>query len=178
MNTELSVTLKDGKIYKGLFKQPSLDTYELVFDNINEPFVSDTILAKNCFVEGDEELVDFDEHINLFFSYRNDLWQLLCIFPVNIEEKEGNIHIDITQSDNSGVISAVFRKPNFKELRKVMSFVDSGKIFIGQMELARLTFVDGDRSFIQFNKFPNLIASYGRRLLTSYDIGIADLKKK
>lgn len=167
---------KLGKIYTGYFKYPNIEEFEMFWNILNSdtkiPEEAYIYLAETCYLGGDEEFLDFDNHFELFLSYQDDLQDLLeyrMAYIIPLEEvpdqfkqvhQEADDFMYIKLLDGESVYYGVFKKPGFKIYSKAKYFWDKGQFFTGQQELAARTFFTGDKILLDFQNHPNYFCSY------------------
>lgn len=182
----LSITVKSKGIkYKGNFRKPDLALYKEYFKELTtDSLMADAILAEKCFVSGDKELIDFDNHIELLLSYRSQLDELIdykeaiSIDKEDIPKEYKNCELGIVLKDNDKEYKGYFRKPDFIDMRAILNLYDSGLVFEGNMEFARKCFLGGDKELILFKAHPNYFVSYKYLLSNTIAPGLVTLKKK
>lgn len=181
---ELQVT-RGEKTYKASFSKPNISTYSAFFDYlVTEPFMADITLARNCFDSGDEEMIDFDNNIDLFYEYKTDLVKLLELKPagkvkkVPTKYKDLDYTLAITLRDNNTSYYAFFSKPDFITTRKVMALYDNNQPFEASKLLATSTFLDGNSEMIDYKEHPEYFASYKQYMLDAVSAKVGEVKKK
>jgi len=169
----------DGKNYSGVFKRPSFTTLSVVLPMLSEDkvFDADINFAKLCFESGDAEMVDFENNIEVFLSYREKLGGLLKVAQLNKFVKEAGVTIvSVTDMEENKTYTAKFGKPSFDALRNAMSAVDKGKVFSGMFNFASKSFIEGDKEMVS-TAYPHLYMAYYQNLMRVYEFGISTLKK-
>ena len=173
------------KTYSGEFKLPTLDDFIIIYNYLaTEPFMADIELAKRSFVSGDAEMIDFDNHMDIFLSYRDKLYSVLEPKAIDTfksgKYEDYNYNLKIQFKDGDKQLTGYFTKPNFITFRKVMSLLDNNLYFEADMELARGCLIKeiSDKELIQFVYHPNYISSYRHSLSKLIKTGISTIKKK
>lgn len=185
---------KLDKKYIAYFRSPSLQdlkTFWYYIYKVNEPNeTAEVKLLEACFIKGDEEMIDFEDHLELYLSYRNQIPQLLPMYKVELVdkdivpekyqqdeyEKDEFTYIRLTDSDKE--YFGVFKKPGFSIYSKVKLMWDKENYFEGQLEMAKSTFVAGDKILIDFNNHPlyfNSYKEYMTSIIQVYDNKFYDL---
>jgi len=179
----IEITVKtESKEYKANFDYPTFGIYQTFYRNITNSFVADTTFAKDCFKSGDEEMIDFENHIDLFLSYRNELYNLLAdkekkvILIPNIEKSIVAFELE----DGDKKYKGYFKKPDFQTTKRLIDLYDDGELFKAKLLMARKCILEdeSDMELIQFMKKPEYFTSYMPFLSDMLQLGVVTLKKK
>lgn len=159
----------------GYFKKADYNAYSKSSDlyAIGDELEGDAELAKACFVGGDKEMIDTENHVNLFLSYNNKLNQLFEIY-----ESECTDNKDGTYTIKCNGKSCKIKMPNLQGTKLCLSLFNSNKFFDSDKNLLKSGWIEGDNEFKDFIKNPIYFVSIRKHLSNLIQIQNSTLKKK
>jgi len=85
---ELTVGEDKEKLY-GFFRKPTFNEFRMIYPLIvkGDDLMADKRLAETCWLGGDNELINIDNNLDLFLSYKADLSVLIDIKASSIKKK-------------------------------------------------------------------------------------------
>jgi len=84
----LTVGEEKQKLY-GFFRKPTFNEFRMIYPLIvkGDDLMADKRLAETCWLGGDNELINIDNNLDLFLSYKADLSVLIDIKVSSIKKK-------------------------------------------------------------------------------------------
>ena len=165
------------------FKKADFETLarynQLVLEgnDIGDEYKADKYLMEQCFVEGDERILDLDNNADLLLQIQtHEDYQPIDEYPVTIEQNKDIFKITVVTPDKTYV-------GNFSKLKSFEDLCSYSRIAVksaldGDKILVRSCFIDGDIELKHYTQNPFLFWSY--RHCLHYLLGLYkdEVKKK